>query len=485
MKFFDEVTIKVKSWAWWNGIISWRREKHVPFGWPSGGNGWNWWSVVLQWTTNERTLMQYRYNVIYKADPGENWWSKEQYWKDAEDIILKVPLWTIVKHTKTWSIIWHITTEGEMLVLANWWKWWVWNMHFVTPQVQYPEIALYGEPWITKEITLELQLLADVALVWMPSVWKSSLINVVSNVKAKTAEYHFTTLIPNLWVVDHKKKSFILIDIPWLIEWASDWKWLWSDFLRHILKSRALSFMIDASKFESWWKDFWILFNELKNYLLERYEDSDIQLTLIDKKIYLEVKTKWWDVILRKAVYWIINKVDILWDTEIVQEVMDWWKLYCHNETWISKKDIIENTYWLSAATREWVDNRLNQMITTVDNELIISKFEFEKVEILHKIDISIKDITELEKEDLQAWGYLPADVDWSKIKVREVVHPQVGYLSYVVPWWNDQAELRYWRQLEKQWHLEWMWTVWAKKWHILKVISLYEGVNDKYILWE
>ena len=427
---------------------------------------------------------------MYKAKPGERWGNKEQYGKDAEDLILQVPLGTLVRQTKTGAIVGQVTEEGEQLLLVKGGKWWVGNMHFVTPQIQYPEMALYGEPGHSLWLTLELQLLADVALVGMPSVGKSSLINAVSNVKAKTAEYHFTTLIPNVGVVEHKKKSFVLIDIPGLIQGASDGKGLGSEFLRHILKSRALCFMLDANKFEQGRKDFDILFLELKNYILSKYKDASVNLVQQEKLIIMEVRDEEGEMLFSKAIYWIINKKDTLWDEELIQEYMD--GRYNHVIKTLAEHDLkvkgtmLKNlTTVLSAATRQWIEPWLDQMIWIVDNDSLMSTIVYEPVAIQKQVKESIKDITESILPELLEQWYLPEGQDHSKKKVREVNHSQVSYLSNIVPRWNDQAEMRYRRQLDQQGLLWWMSHAWVKKWDILKVISWYHGVKDQFILRE
>ncbi len=490
MKFFDEVNITVKSWSGGDWLISGRREKHVPFGGPAGGNGGNGWSIYLQGTSNERTLMKYRYNLMYRAKPGEKGWNKEQYGKDAEDLTLMVPLWTLIRQTKTWRIVGQITKEWEQLLLVKWWKWWVGNMQFVTPQVQYPEMALHGEPGHTLDITLELQLLADVALVWMPSVGKSSLINAVSNVKAKTAEYHFTTLIPNVGVVGHKSKSFVLIDIPGLIEWASDGKGLGSEFLRHILKSRALCFMIDAQKFEQGRNDFDILYNELYTYVLDKYPWAKINLVHKEELVVMELTDDQWSTIFSKALYWIVNKIDMLWDDDIIQEYNEGWNSHLRESLkWLGLKapwfDATSLSYPISAVTRIWVDNRLDSMIWVVDNQWLISTVDYEAVTIEQEHIDSVNNITDTTLDELLDKGYLPEENENKKKKVREVNRAQVSYLANVVPRWNEQAEMRFWRQLDQQGHLDRMQDAGVKKWDILKVISWYHGVQDKFIMRE
>jgi GTPase len=147
-------------------------------------------------------------------------------------------------------------------------------MHFKSAQKQYADFALLGEPGQSKDLTLELMLLADVALIGTPSVGKSSLINVVSDVKAKTAEYPFTTLVPNLGMISHKGISFSMIDVPGLIEGASSGKGLGNEFLRHILKSRIFAFCIDSSRYDTGLEEFPLLFAEIQQYLAHRHGDD-------------------------------------------------------------------------------------------------------------------------------------------------------------------------------------------------------------------
>lgn len=503
MKFFDEVSIKVSSWSWWDGVIAWRREKHVPFWWPSWWDGWKWWSVILRGSSNERTLMSYRYNVIYQAKDGEPWQSREKYGKDAKNIELLVPLWTLVKNASDGKLMAHITEHDQEYVLAAGWRGWMWNMHFVSSTNQYPHICLLGEPGHAKHITLELQMLADVALVWTPSVGKSSLINLMSNVKAKTAEYHFTTLVPNLWILNHKGSSFSMIDIPGLISWAHTWKGLWNAFLRHILKSRVIVFVVDANRFESGREEFWQIFDELLEYISEhiiRNQGSGVSvwsISLEEEKswTYIRVREKHgdaelsedWAVIFEKSLCRVINKTDLIWDEDILHEIMNWWELSCKKQCEdrgypISTKSISSHTYPISAVTWSWKESFLDAMMTKVADMHTWIVYTSEYVEELP--EPSIKDCTDEDRWFLiQEWYIEP---EWAEKKhVRSISHHEISYLVYVIPRWKDEAEMRFRRQLEQKWLLHWMWKEWAKRWDILKILSPYEWIDDRYILRE
>ena len=250
MQFYDEVKIHIQSGQWWNWIASWRRESGIPFGWPDGGDWWKWWNIKITSVKDENTLLPYKYIKNYKAQNWEPGRTKDQYWANWKDKTLIVPIWTIIKDTNTGDILYHFTKDKESRIALEGWEGWRWNIHFKTPVLQYPTFAMLWEPWHEREITLELQLLWDVALIGSPSVWKTSIINFVSHTKWKVAEYPFTTLIPNLWSVQTNNHNFNIIDIPWIIKWASDWKWLWNQFLRHIIKSRIFCFVCDIARYE-------------------------------------------------------------------------------------------------------------------------------------------------------------------------------------------------------------------------------------------
>ena len=252
MQFYDEVEISIESWKWWNGLASGRRESWIPYWWPNGWDGGNGGSIIFQASKDESTLLDYKYKKIFKAKNWEDWRTKDQYWANAPDLTLIVPVETMVKHAETGKVLYHFTQDWETWKALAWGIGGKWNIHFKDAVNQYPNFFLLWEPGQKLNLILELQLLGDVGLIWNPSVGKSSLINCAASTKAKVADYPFTTLVPNLWSVSVGDFKFNMVDIPGLIEWAAEGKWLWNDFLRHVLKARIFAMVMDMSRYDEW-----------------------------------------------------------------------------------------------------------------------------------------------------------------------------------------------------------------------------------------
>ncbi|MBC7088380.1 MAG: GTPase ObgE [Tissierellales bacterium] len=246
--FIDVAKIYVKAGNGGNGIVSWRREKYEPSGGPYGGDGGRGGSVILVADEGIRTLMDYRYKRSYYAQNGEDGKTKKQFGKDGKDTILKVPVGTIVKDEKTKKVIVDLKKPGDTFVIAKGGRGGRGNAKFATSTRQAPGFAEPGTPGEERNIILELKLLADVGLIGYPNVGKSTLLSVISRAKPKIANYHFTTLKPNLGVVSlGEDKSFVVADIPGLIEGASTGIGLGHDFLRHVERTRVLVHVLDAS----------------------------------------------------------------------------------------------------------------------------------------------------------------------------------------------------------------------------------------------
>lgn len=246
--FIDVAKIYVKAGKGGNGIVSWRREKYEPAGGPYGGDGGNGGSVILQGDEGIRTLMDFRYKRSYIGENGEDGRTKNQYGKTGTDIILKLPVGTLIKDEETGKVIVDIKEHGQQFVIAKGGKGGRGNAKFATATRQAPGFAEAGTKGQERNIVLELKLLADVGLVGFPNVGKSTLLSMISAAKPKIANYHFTTLKPNLGVVRvAEEKSFVLADIPGLIEGASEGAGLGLDFLRHIERTRILVHVLDAS----------------------------------------------------------------------------------------------------------------------------------------------------------------------------------------------------------------------------------------------
>lgn len=267
--FIDKARIIVQSGAGGDGMVAFRREKYVPRGGPSGGDGGTGGSVIVRANREINTLIDFRRHRKFAAKNGENGGAKDMYGKSAEDVIIKVPLGTMVYDIKTEELLADLTHDGQEARLVKGGHGGRGNAHFATSAVRAPTYAEKGEPGELKEIRLELKVLADVGLLGFPSVGKSSLIRKVSGARPEVAAYHFTTLVPHLGVVElSDQRSFIMADIPGLIEGASQGIGLGHNFLRHVERSRVLIHILDVSGSEGRdpWKDFLTINNELELY---------------------------------------------------------------------------------------------------------------------------------------------------------------------------------------------------------------------------
>jgi GTP-binding protein len=249
--FIDRVKIQVKAGDGGNGMSSFRREKYVPKGGPSGGDGGRGGSVVLAVDDNLNTLIDFRYKRKFKADPGDPGQTSNMHGRGSEDLVIKVPPGTLVRDEATGELLADLVNPGEQAVIAKGGRGGRGNARFVNSVNRAPTFAEKGEPGEEKSLLLELKLLADVGLVGYPSVGKSSLLASVSAARPDIAAYHFTTLTPVLGVVSlDEGRSFVLADIPGLIEGAHEGKGLGHDFLRHIERTRIIIHVLDASGME-------------------------------------------------------------------------------------------------------------------------------------------------------------------------------------------------------------------------------------------
>ena len=245
--FVDKARISIHAGKGGDGAVAFHREKYIAAGGPDGGDGGRGGDVVFSVDDNMSTLMDFRYKRKYTAGNGANGTGKRCYGKDGETLVIKVPRGTIVRDTATGAIM-HDMSDGEDWVAAKGGRGGWGNLHFATPTRQVPRFAKPGLPGESHDVTLELKLLADVGLVGFPNVGKSTLLSVVSKAHPKIANYHFTTLFPNLGVVYvDEGASFVLADIPGIIEGASDGAGLGHDFLRHIERCRLLIHLVDVS----------------------------------------------------------------------------------------------------------------------------------------------------------------------------------------------------------------------------------------------
>lgn len=269
MQFIDKSKIFVKAGDGGNGKSSFRREKYVPKGGPDGGDGGKGGDVVLVVDENVNTLLNFRYNKKYIADNGGHGDVKKQFGRGAEDCVIKVPLGTVVKDSATGKILADLVEVGQRAIVAKGGRGGRGNAKFKSSSRRAPTFAELGEPGESRELLLELKLLADVGLAGYPSVGKSSLISAVSDARPEIADYHFTTLTPVLGVVKLGwEKSFVMADIPGLIEGAAEGVGLGHEFLRHVERTKLILHVVDAATIEGRdpVEDFHKINAELKKY---------------------------------------------------------------------------------------------------------------------------------------------------------------------------------------------------------------------------
>jgi GTP-binding protein len=269
LMFVDVVKIHIQAGKGGNGAVSFRREKYIPNGGPDGGDGGHGGDVIFTVDEGLHTLMDFRYKKKFKAESGQNGQGKNKSGRNGEPLIIRVPPGTIVRDVDTGFVLADLTDPGQRKVLAKGGKGGWGNARFATPTRQAPKFAKDGEKGQERWVILELKSIADVGLIGFPNVGKSTILSVLTAARPKIGDYHFTTLTPNLGVVEARvNRAFIMADIPGLIEGAHTGLGLGHDFLRHIERTRILVHVVDASGIEGRdpVKDFYAINNELKSY---------------------------------------------------------------------------------------------------------------------------------------------------------------------------------------------------------------------------
>lgn len=400
--FIDEVKIKVISWKWGDWLVSWRREKYIPKWGPRWGNAWDGWSVYLITDENLNTLSEYRHKKVLKAVSWEWGWTQDMHWANAPDLILKVPVGTIVKDANNWELIADLSENNVKLLVAKWWMWGFWNSHFCSSTRQAPAFAELWDVAEEKDLHLELKLVADIWIIWVPSAWKSSLISKLTNVKPKIWDYPFTTLTPNLWVLDYKGKSLVLEDVPGLIPWASEWKWLWIEFLKHIERTGILLHLLDMYRMDQVFSD---------------YENIRKELELFSS-----------DLALKKEII-VFSKADLL-DKEMKDFIV-----------WEFSKKYKKEIYVISSATWEWIDNLKDYLIDNYAKDIKIEE-DYKKDEIKEiKIYDLKNDINPKAVEVKYLWDF-KFQASW--VRLEQIVR--------MTDFDNREALLRVYDVLDKLW---------------------------------
>jgi len=288
--FVDYVKIFCKSGNGGPGSTHLRREKSEPKGGPDGGDGGRGGHIILRGNAQMWTLLHLKYRKHVFAGHGGSGGKQCSSGADGEDVILDVPLGTLAKDAETGEFLFEITQDGETHILVQGGRGGLGNTHFKSPTQQTPRFAQPGEELIEGYYTLELKILADVGLVGFPSAGKSTLLSVVSAAKPKIADYPFTTLVPNLGIVSYRdNQSFVMADIPGIIEGAHEGKGLGLRFLRHIERNSMLLFMVPADA-KDYRKEFFILMNELEKYNPELLDKE--RFLVISKSDFLDEELK-------------------------------------------------------------------------------------------------------------------------------------------------------------------------------------------------
>ncbi|MBT8284436.1 MAG: GTPase ObgE [Flavobacteriaceae bacterium] len=292
--FVDYVKVHVVSGKGGKGSTHLHREKYVPKGGPDGGDGGRGGHVILKGNESLWTLLHFKYKRHFKAGHGENGSKNRSTGADGQDVYLEVPLGTVVKDSVTGEVLMEITEHGQEEKLAEGGMGGRGNWHFKTATNQTPRYAQPGIPGQEKDVTLELKVLADVGLVGFPNAGKSTLLSVLTSAKPKIADYPFTTLKPNLGIVEYRDfKSFVMADIPGIIEGAAEGKGLGHYFLRHIERNAILLFLIPADSIDVS-QEYEILLNELRNYNPELLDKERLvaisKADLLDEELMDEMR---------------------------------------------------------------------------------------------------------------------------------------------------------------------------------------------------
>lgn len=275
--FIDEVTLTLRAWKWWDGIISWRREKYIPKGGPYGGDGGDGGNIILRATTHETTLGKFRHQKLIKAEEGEKWGTQEMHGASAPDMIIEVPIGTLVTDIEDDEILCDLTKPWQEFIICEGGRGGFGNAHFPSSTRQAPNFAELGDTGEEKTVKLELKLVADIWLVGLPNAGKSTVIQSITNVKPKIADYAFTTITPNLGVMEWKGHSLVVEDVPGLIEWASEGKGLGFQFLKHIDRCRIIIHLLDASQGEETMiENYRVIRKELENWSPEMAEKEEL-----------------------------------------------------------------------------------------------------------------------------------------------------------------------------------------------------------------
>ena len=351
--FLDEAVIDVTGGNGGRGCVSWRREKYVAKGGPNGGNGGNGGNIYLIADPNTDTLSNFASKKIYKAEKGRFGMGKNKNGKDGEDLWLKVPPGTIISEVDG-DVLADLRITGDQFLIARGGRGGFGNAHFKSSTRQRPDFAELGEPGEEKKVKLELKLVADVGIIGYPSVGKSTLISVISAAKPKIADYPFTTIVPNLGVVTADDRSYVVCDVPGLIEGASEGKGLGDQFLRHIERCGLLVHVLDLGR------------------ALKEGNEIDVDVLVSDYKAIRKELKQFSPTLAKKKELIILNKTDLIVEDQIKKTVAS------------LKKKKIEIFASISAATKKGTEQlKLNLLPIIWEEKASIAMEEENEVEKL------------------------------------------------------------------------------------------------------
>ena len=389
--FVDKAKLYIKAGNGGNGAVAFRREIYVPAGGPAGGDGGKGGNVIIIADSNLRTLMDYRYKSKYVAEPGEDGKGSNMFGKHGEDLYLRVPVGTIIKDEETGLVMADLKNDGDEFIAAKGGYGGKGNTHFKTSVRQAPGFAKAGKDGEEKNIILELRLIADVGLIGFPNVGKSTFLSIISKAKPKIANYHFTTLTPNLGVTKLKNgDSFVVADIPGIIEGANEGIGLGHDFLRHIERTKVLVHIVDISGIEG--RD-----------PLDDFEKINTELKKYNEKLSSRPQIV------------VANKMDILDDIDIYNNFKSelenrGYKVYSMSAATLSGVDEILNTISQMLKDAEEVD--LFDEEDIYDETKVISQ-NIDEIKVYKENDIFIVEGNRLEKllysvdfEDMESIRY-------------------------------------------------------------------------------
>lgn len=406
--FVDKAKLYIKAGNGGNGAVAFRREIYVPAGGPAGGDGGKGGNVIIIADSNLRTLMDYRYKSKYVAEPGEDGKGSNMFGKHGEDLYLRVPVGTIIKDEETGLIMADLKNDGDEFIAAKGGYGGKGNTHFKTSVRQAPGFAKAGKDGEEKNIILELRLIADVGLIGFPNVGKSTFLSIISKAKPKIANYHFTTLTPNLGVTKLKNgDSFVVADIPGIIEGANEGIGLGHDFLRHIERTKVLVHIVDISGIEG--RD-----------PLDDFEKINTELKKYNEKLSSRPQIV------------VANKMDILDDIDIYNNFKSelenrGYKVYSMSAATLSGVDEILNTISQMLKDAEEVD--LFDEEDIYDETKVISQ-NIDEIKVYKENDIFIVEGNRLEKllysvdfEDMESIRYFQSIMEKTGVfdKLRSI----------------------------------------------------------------